>query len=98
MNRFQEIDSASLCSLAGLYGNPIPTQFLAPIDCSKIPAWVYCSTVLYFWPHIEKLSWIGSSLDQAFIPESIELKIDGQAFLRTYGLAPRPPPFPLSHQ
>jgi hypothetical protein len=27
------IDSASLCSLAGRYANPIPTQFLAPIDC-----------------------------------------------------------------
>jgi hypothetical protein len=32
------IDSASLCSLAGRYDNPIPTQFLASIDCSKIPA------------------------------------------------------------
>jgi hypothetical protein len=28
------IDSASLCSLAGRYGNPIPTRYLAPIDCS----------------------------------------------------------------
>jgi hypothetical protein len=25
-------------SRAGRYDNPIPTQFLAPIDCSKIPA------------------------------------------------------------
>ncbi len=32
------IDSASLCSLAGRYDNPIPTRFLALIDCSKIPA------------------------------------------------------------
>ncbi len=32
------IDSASLSSLAGRYDNPIPTRFLAPIDCSKIPA------------------------------------------------------------
>ncbi len=32
------IDSASLCSLAGRYDNPIPTRFLAPKDCSKIPA------------------------------------------------------------
>jgi hypothetical protein len=24
--------------LAGRYYNPIPTQFLAPIDCSEIPA------------------------------------------------------------
>ncbi len=36
--RFKGIDSASLCSLAGRYENPIPTRFLAPIDCSKIPA------------------------------------------------------------
>ncbi len=27
-----------LCSLAGRYYNPIPTRFLAPIDCLKIPA------------------------------------------------------------
>jgi hypothetical protein len=32
------INSASLCSLAGQYDNPIPTRFLAPIDCLKIPA------------------------------------------------------------
>ncbi len=37
-NRFQGINSASLCSLAGRYDNPVPTWFLAPIDCSKIPA------------------------------------------------------------
>jgi hypothetical protein len=37
-NRFQGIDSACQYSLAGQYGNPIPTRFLAPIDCSKIPA------------------------------------------------------------
>ncbi len=37
-NRFQGISSASLCSLAGRYDNPIPTRFLAPIDCLKIPA------------------------------------------------------------
>ncbi len=29
-NRFQGIDSASLCSLAVRYDNPIPTWFLAP--------------------------------------------------------------------
>ncbi len=32
------IDSASLCSLAGPYDNPIPTRFLAPTDCLKILA------------------------------------------------------------
>jgi hypothetical protein len=37
-NRFQGIHSASLCSLAGRYDNPIPTWFLAPTDCLKIPA------------------------------------------------------------
>jgi hypothetical protein len=30
--------SASLCSLAGRYDNPIPPRLLAPIDCLKIPA------------------------------------------------------------
>jgi hypothetical protein len=29
----KEINSASLCSLAGRCDNPIPTRFLAPIDC-----------------------------------------------------------------
>jgi hypothetical protein len=38
MNRFQGFDSASLCSLAGRYDNPVPSRFLAPIDCLKIPA------------------------------------------------------------
>ncbi len=37
-NRFQGMNSASLCSLAGRYDNPIPTRFLAPMDCLKIPA------------------------------------------------------------
>jgi hypothetical protein len=37
-NRFHVIDSAGLCSLAGQYYSPIPTQFLASIDCLKIPA------------------------------------------------------------
>jgi hypothetical protein len=37
-NRCQGINSASLCSLAGRYDNPIPTQCLAPIDFLKIPA------------------------------------------------------------
>jgi hypothetical protein len=34
----QAENSASLCSLAVRYDNPIPTRFLAPIDCLKIPA------------------------------------------------------------
>jgi hypothetical protein len=46
-NRFQGIDSASLCSLAGRYDNPIPTRFPAPIDSSKIPAQERMA--LYMW-------------------------------------------------
>ncbi len=37
-NRFQGTNSARLHSLAGRYDNPIPTRFLAPLDCLKIPA------------------------------------------------------------
>ncbi len=33
----KELISAMLCSQAGQYDNPIPTRFLAPIDCLKIP-------------------------------------------------------------
>jgi hypothetical protein len=36
--RFQGIDSASLCSLAGRYDIPIPSRLLTPKDCFKIPA------------------------------------------------------------
>jgi hypothetical protein len=32
------MNSASLCSLASRYNNPIPPRFLAPIDSLKIPA------------------------------------------------------------
>jgi hypothetical protein len=42
-NRFQGMNSASLCSLAGRYDNPIPPRFLAPIDFLKIPALLYTS-------------------------------------------------------
>ncbi len=34
----ERMNSASLCSLVGRYDNPIPTRFLAPLDCLKIPA------------------------------------------------------------
>jgi hypothetical protein len=40
-NRFQRINSTRLSCLAGRYDNPIPTRFLAPIDCLKIPSWEY---------------------------------------------------------
>jgi hypothetical protein len=44
-NRFQGMNSASLCSLAGRYDNPIPPRFLAPIDSLKIPAQVQTGKV-----------------------------------------------------
>jgi hypothetical protein len=37
-DRFQGTNSARLCSLTGKYNSPIPTRFLAPVDCLKIPA------------------------------------------------------------
>jgi hypothetical protein len=37
-NGFQGMNSASVCSLAGRYDNPIPPRFLAPMDSLKIPA------------------------------------------------------------
>jgi hypothetical protein len=42
------MNSASLCSQAGWYDNPIPTRFLAPIDCLKIPPLpiLICNSVL----------------------------------------------------
>jgi hypothetical protein len=40
------MNSTSLCSLAGLYNNPIPTRFLAPIDCLKIPAQIPFTGIL----------------------------------------------------
>ncbi len=39
-NRFQGMNSASLCSLAGRYDNTIPIRFLTTINCLKIPAWL----------------------------------------------------------
>ncbi len=36
------------CSLAGRYDNPIPTRFLAPIDCLKIPAQFY-NPIVHKW-------------------------------------------------
>ena len=37
-NWCQGMNSASLCSLAGRYENPVPPRCLAPIDFLKIPA------------------------------------------------------------
>jgi hypothetical protein len=48
-NRFHGINSASLCSLAGQYDNPIPNRFLAPTDYSKIPELYSVHTVDLYW-------------------------------------------------
>jgi hypothetical protein len=40
-NRYQGMNSASLCRQAVRYNNPIPPRFLAPIDCLKIPAGIF---------------------------------------------------------
>ncbi len=45
-NWCQGMNSASLCSLAGRYENPIPPQCLAPIDFLKIPAQIHLSRAL----------------------------------------------------
>ncbi len=45
-NRFQGINYASLCSLAGRYENLIPTRFLAPIDCLKISALAWIKVIM----------------------------------------------------
>ncbi len=51
-NRFQGLNSASLCSLAGRYDYPTPTRFLAPIDCSKIPAQDSCPPLSLYLPSL----------------------------------------------
>jgi hypothetical protein len=40
------LKSLTVLALAGRYGNSIPTRFLAPIDCLKIPALIYAICVL----------------------------------------------------
>ncbi len=47
-------NSASLCSLSGRYDNPIPTPFLAPIDCLKIPALVWFGQKSLLHPYVCK--------------------------------------------
>ncbi len=59
------IDSASLCCLTGRYDNTIPTRFLAPIDCSKIPA-QYCNQLNSPAPSANFLLYVWQILD--FLP------------------------------
>ncbi len=86
-NRFQGIDSASLCSLAARYENPIPTWFLAPIDCSKIPAQEP-------WATICQRPRVDLNPQSRLYPQVRELRIWHQVLLKphfkTYCLIHRP--------
>ncbi len=53
---------ASLCSLAGRYDNPIPSRFLALIDCSKIPA---LAALIYLYKKKKKRGLCGKSFPSA---------------------------------
>ncbi len=61
-NRFQDINSASLCSLAGRYDDPIPTRCLAPLDFLKIPA----LTEIQFLPPMHLIPPVHILLPQMF--------------------------------
>jgi hypothetical protein len=63
-NRCQGINSASLCSLAGRYDNPIPSRCLAPIEFLKIPA-QYCTDMCRFIERTRKV-YYGHCADVAY--------------------------------
>ncbi len=62
-NRCQGMNSASLCSLAGRYENPIPPRCLAPIDFLKIPA-----LILLLFPGRKTVSRTRLSTKPFFLP------------------------------
>ncbi len=53
-NWFQGMNSASLCSPAGRYENPIPPRCLASIDFLKIPAQSHTGTKVV-WPDFQPM-------------------------------------------
>ncbi len=55
------IDSASLCSPAGRNDNPIPTRFLATIDCSEIPAQMSLFDSVYSFSLLVLILWVSGS-------------------------------------
>ncbi len=66
-NRFQGMNSASLCSLAGRYEYPIPTRFLAPIYCLKLQLCSFTQRdYREEWPLLTmlKLRWMGTQRGQ----------------------------------
>ncbi len=70
-NRFQEIDSSNLCSLAGWHDKPILSRFLAPLDCSEIPAQATQTG------GIDSLEWIPGLLKRLKIPSLKQTKLLG---------------------
>jgi hypothetical protein len=74
-NRFQGMNSATLCSLAGRYDNPIPPWFLAPIDSLQFQLSNHAPSVNRVKQTVKTLT------------ESIEWYIEGQAFSLSYELA-----------
>jgi hypothetical protein len=66
------MNSASLCSLAGRYDNPIPTRCLAPIGSLKIPA-------LDLDPKVWRFGHYSINIHNHFLPP-ILLKIAGSVY------------------
>ncbi len=70
-NRFQGMNSASLCSLAGRYDNPIPTRCLAPIYCLKIPALLFVHPNLKIYQYSNNVSDVFSKDSVLFVMSSL---------------------------
>ena len=51
-NRFQGLNSASLCSLAGRYNNPIPTRCQAPTDFLKFQLRIHATGLHNYYSQV----------------------------------------------
>jgi hypothetical protein len=78
----KEYNSASLCSLAG--GNPVPTRFLAQIDCFKIPAQLFLLFLL------GKGCWFGVSVRRILLSSVLTVVREWQD-IGNWDLPPPPP-------
>jgi hypothetical protein len=65
------MNSASLCSLAGRYDNPIPTRCLAPIYCLKIPALLFVHPNLKIYQYSNNISDVFSKDSVIFVMSSL---------------------------
>ncbi len=70
-NRYQGMNSASLCSLAGRYDNPVPLRYLGPIISLKIPAQEIQSVMLVF--RLRFVNYCPSNLLSGSPPPSLPL-------------------------